>query len=70
MLVLTRRVGESLRIYLGEDVDPNTPVGDLFADGPLEIMVVRFTGNQVKIGIAARPEFVVLRSELDRKKTG
>lgn len=68
MLVLTRRVGESLRIYLGDQVDPKTPVGDLFAQGPIEVMVVRFTGNQVKIGISARPEFAVLRAELDRKR--
>lgn len=67
MLVLTRRVGESLRIYLDDHIDRSTPVGDLFADGPIEVMVVRCSGSQVKIGVAARSEFVVLRSELDRK---
>ncbi|MHB1951587.1 MAG: carbon storage regulator [Acidiferrobacteraceae bacterium] len=67
MLVLTRRVGESLRIYLDERIDHSTPVGELFADGPIEVMVVRCSGSQVKIGVAARSEFIVLRSELDRK---
>ncbi|MHB1529164.1 MAG: carbon storage regulator [Acidiferrobacteraceae bacterium] len=67
MLVLTRRVGESLRIYLDDNIDLTMPVGQLFADGPIEVMVVRCSGSQVKIGVAARSEFIVLRSELDRK---
>lgn len=66
MLVLTRKLGESLRIYLGP-VDPELRAVELFRPGPIEIMVVRFSGNQVKIGVGARPEFVVLRSELDRR---
>lgn len=66
MLVLTRKLGESLRIYLSDTVDPELSARALFAPGPIEIMVVRFSGSQVKIGVGARPEFVVLRSELDR----
>ncbi len=68
MLVLTRKLGESLRVYLSEAVDPQFTARELFAAGPIEIMVVRFSGSQVKIGVAARPEFVVLRSELDREQ--
>ena len=67
MLVLTRKLGESLRIYLSDAVDDKLSARELFATGPIEIMVVRFSGSQVKIGVAARPEFVVLRSELDRE---
>lgn len=68
MLVLTRKLGESLRIYLSNAVDSTLTARELFAPGPIEIMVVRFSGSQVKIGVGARPEFVVLRSELDREQ--
>lgn len=47
MLILTRRVGETLMV--GDDV---------------EVMVMGVRGNQVRIGIKAPPEVVVLREEL------
>jgi septal ring-binding cell division protein DamX len=52
MQILRRRSGESLYIDLSESADPSTPVGALFADGPIEIEVVR-GGKHVKLGIDA-----------------
>jgi len=54
MLILTRRSGESLYIDISESVDPATPVGQLFADGPIEIEILQ-VGEQAKLGIDAAP---------------
>ena len=64
MLVLTRRPGESIKIKPDAALDPNTPVGSLFADGPIEIIVTQVNGQQVKLGIIAHPDLVILRDEL------
>ena len=72
MLILTRRIGETLFIDLSDGVDPSTPVGDLFADGPVEVAVrpvgdgevvaggqgVRVVGSQRFFSDAQRP-FVI-----------
>jgi hypothetical protein len=39
MLVLTCRVGEIIRIQLAENADPDIPARQLFADGPIELVV-------------------------------
>lgn len=64
MLVLARKPDETIRIDLMEDVDPRTPVGELFASGAIEITVAGVKGMQVKIGIRAERRFRVLRGEL------
>jgi carbon storage regulator len=51
MLVLSRRVGSSLRI-----------------DGGIKIYVLGTKGNQVKLGIEAPKDVVVLRTELDDRR--
>ena len=40
MLVLTRRRGESILIDIPEDLDADTPVSALFANGPIEVRVM------------------------------
>ncbi len=64
MLVLTRKPGQAVQIDLMEDLDPRTPVGDLFAQGPIEIVVTGIRGEQVKLGLTADPRFRILREEL------
>ena len=64
MLILTRRNGELIKIDLHEDVDPDMPVGKLFAHGPIEIAVKKIDKSQVKIGIQASGLFLILREEL------
>lgn len=51
-------------IDLNKEVDPSTPAGHLFTDGPVQIIVTRVQGNQVKIGITAHPNLSILRQEL------
>ena len=65
MLVLTRKPGQSIKIKLDEVLPWKTPVGSLFADGPIEIIVTQINGGQVKLGIIAHPDLKILRDELD-----
>jgi len=69
MLILTRKPGQVVRIDLMEDLDPKTPVGDLFAGGPIEVVVTSVNGAQVKLGLNADPRFRILREELWPLKT-
>jgi sRNA-binding carbon storage regulator CsrA len=64
MLILTRRLGQRVIIDLDEAVDPNTPAGVLFADGPMEIVVTQIQGAQIKLGISAHAHLSILRNEL------
>ena len=64
MLILTRKPGQSIKIQPAEELPWMTPVGALFADGPIEVVVNQIKGRQVRLGIAAHPDLVVLRDEL------
>ncbi len=64
MLVLTRKPGQAIQIDLMEDLDPRTPVGELFVTGPIEIIIGGRRGDQVKLGISADKRFRILRDEL------
>jgi sRNA-binding carbon storage regulator CsrA len=67
MLVLTRGVGEIIRIQLAADVDPEIPARELFADGPIEVVVTQVQGAQVRLGIIANRRLLILRDELCQK---
>ena len=64
MLVLTRRPGESILIDIPEDLDPNTPVSELFANGPMEVRILSRKASSVRIGIDAPEDLEIMRSEL------
>ena len=50
MLLLSRRIGESILIY-PDDVPEGMTVAELFADGPIEITVTDTKAPQCKLGI-------------------
>lgn len=64
MLILTRRRGESIRLMPYPEIDPATPVGELFKRGPIHISVLDINANRMRIGIEAPPGIIVLREEL------
>ena len=64
MLILTRRIGETLIIEPSSNVDLNMTLGELFAHGPLVVALLGTKGNQSRIGIDAPDALKVLRSEL------
>jgi len=49
---------------------PKKPVGELFAQGPIRIMVTAIQGGQVKLGLSADPRFLILREELFKHELG
>jgi sRNA-binding carbon storage regulator CsrA len=67
MLILTRRVGESFIILPGAELDPATPVGDLFQHGPIQVGVAQISGVRVKFSVAADERLLILREELRRR---
>jgi len=64
MLAITRREEESLVIYPSLNIDPNTTVAELFKGGPIEIIVTKIQGGQVRLGINAPKSLTIMRSEL------
>lgn len=67
MLVLKRKSGERIRIEPDPCLSPATPIGELFRDGAIEIVVSDVNAMYVKIGIDADPRLLILRDELQQK---
>ena len=63
MLVVSRRPDESILIKLADGVDGDLKVKDLFANGPIEIMLLGGNGRRVKVGIAAPPQLSIRRKD-------
>ena len=68
MLILTRKPGEAITLALLEDTDRRTPVGELLAHGPIEVVVLDVRRGQVKLGLRADARFLILREELCRAR--
>jgi sRNA-binding carbon storage regulator CsrA len=64
MLVLTRRVGESIFIFPSADLSPDTPIRDLFKDGAIQLTLTRINGNQARLGIVAPDSLTIAREEV------
>lgn len=64
MLIITRRVGQVIHIELDPNVDPETPVGRIFAQGAIEVIVAQIRGGQIRLGISAPQALTILREEL------
>ncbi|QNG99171.1 carbon storage regulator [Pseudomonas sediminis] len=62
-LVITRRAGEKIYIFLEPNADLDSIVKTLVTTG-IEIKVTSIKGSQVKVGIEAPSELTVLREEL------
>ena len=65
MLILTRKPGQIIKIQPAADLPLTTPVGALFAEGPIEIVVQRIQGQQVRLGFQAHDRLLILREELE-----
>lgn len=70
MLILTRKPGQRITIEPVANLDPETPVRKLFANGPIEVIVGRVEGTHVKLAIQAHPNLQILREELRAKPRG
>lgn len=63
MLALMRRKNESIFIYPG-NISEGMTVAELFAGGPIEIIVSDTNDAQCKLGISAPIELNIVRDEL------
>ncbi len=64
MLILSRRVGQSVLILPDKSLDLSTPVGGLFQNGPIKIFVIQISGARVKFSVSADERLLILREEL------
>jgi sRNA-binding carbon storage regulator CsrA len=63
MLVLTRRTDESIEIHLADGADGSMTLTQLFADGPILIMLLGGSGRRVKMGIEAPEQLSIRRKD-------
>ncbi|GAB4201396.1 MAG: hypothetical protein Tsb002_37980 [Wenzhouxiangellaceae bacterium] len=66
MLVVTRRVNESILIF-PETYYLQYTVAELFRDGPLTIQVVSTGSSFTRLGVSAHDSLRILRNELTPK---
>lgn len=64
MLILTRRVGQSFTIEPSLALDPAMPIGELFREGPIEVLIGAVSGSRVKLSVVADRRLLILREEL------
>ncbi len=64
MLILTRHRGQSVLLMPYPELDPKTPISELFKHGPIKVSIVDIGQNRMRLGIDAPPGIVVLRQEL------
>ena len=64
MLTLTRKPDEGFIIDINPEICHHMSVGRLFREGPIKIVIKSTHGQQVRIGIKAPSDLVILRDEL------
>lgn len=64
MLILSRKPGQGVIIDVIEGLDPQTPIRELFARGPIKVLVANVEGDRVRLGVAADMGLRILRYEL------
>ena len=64
MLILTRNPGHSLFIHPRPSLSPDIPLKQLFAEGPIEVQVLRVQGSEVRLGVKIPIGFWIEDEEL------
>lgn len=64
MLFITREKGQIIVIGPAAHADPRTPIGEVFADGPIRILITQVNDSQTRLGIKAPLSLSVLREEI------
>lgn len=52
ILVFRRKLNETFSISLCEEIDPDTPIGEILFE-PIQVGVIRFTDKRVKLCVHA-----------------
>lgn len=67
MLVITRRAGESFSFQLAH-LDPNLTLAELFGyEMELRVTLLNINGGQVRVGVDAPQDVIILREELEHE---
>ena len=61
MLIIKRRIDESITIQPRDGTDASQTINELFAAGAIEIRLLEVGGNKVTIAIEAPPELKIWR---------
>lgn len=61
MLVLTRKPGQAIIIRPDATLCLATPIGQLFTEGPIALLVTRVDSGSVRLGIKAHPALAIYR---------
>jgi sRNA-binding carbon storage regulator CsrA len=64
VLVLSRCVDESISIQPADGADASMTLTQLFANGPILIMLLGGTGRRVKMGIEAPEQLSIRRKDV------
>lgn len=64
MHYFNRSPSQSIYISLANDVDPATPIGELFKNGPIRVRVMAVRDRQVRIGVQASELLDIHREEV------
>lgn len=67
MLIVSRRNAESILIEPAAGIDPATPIGEVFGDGPIEITIFSGAGQRVKMGVDAPSTLSIWRKDAERE---
>ena len=63
MLVVSRKQNESIKIEPANGIDPSLTLRDVFAQGPIVVVVKHVGPRRVRIAIEAPSGLSILRSE-------
>ena len=63
MLILSRKTGQSVHIQPQSAAVLGLSLGEVFAEGPVRVVVTRLSGGQVRLGFAAHSALAVVREE-------
>lgn len=63
MITLSRKESESILIHPSEDLDPAMTVAELFANGPIRVIVTAANRGHAQIGIEVPGKLRVIQTE-------
>ena len=66
-MIFTRKPAQSFKIPLQTSPNLGASGGEIPGESPIEVVVTQVRGKQVKLGIQAHPNLLILREELDFK---
>ena len=64
MLVLSRQVGKVLLFRLSDDIDPNTPIGEVLGNEPIQVLLLADRFGGIRLDTEVPLKIDVAREEI------